>query len=107
MSFKKKWFSSTYVSSDGYEITLHPRAGMKYRDSRHLINVDSEMLVEFAVAVFPDSMRVGSINGPKLEDNNLRSLIVRRIKALCDHLGCKLYIDGSTIPYTSEDTIFN
>jgi hypothetical protein len=92
MSFKKKWFSNTYVNSDGYEITFRPRAGIDYRDGQHLININSEMLTNLGVALYSDDMRVGSDNGPQLQDNNLRLLIVHRIKALCDHLGWPLDI---------------
>jgi hypothetical protein len=85
---KKKWFSKTVVSSDGHSVSILDRATILYEEKKRRIYVSAEMLApRHAWALNPSDMRVGSVRGIKLQDEALRSLIVRRIQEVFEFLG--------------------
>lgn len=81
MAFKKNWFSNKIVNSDGYSITVVDRATVLY-EAESKIYVSAEMLaLRNAWALYPSDMRMNSVHGPQLSDENLRRLIVQRIRS--------------------------
>ncbi len=96
MTFKKKWFSSKIISSDGYYVNPIGRGTILYGDKTNKIYVSAEWLLgargPITWALYPDDMRVGSERGEKLQDETLRALIVQRIKDVFEYLGWRLKV---------------
>jgi hypothetical protein len=91
MSFRKKWFSNTVTSSDGYSLTIADRTTLLYVDGVGRVHVSAEMLAPARTwALYPDDMRVDTARGPQLADEERRALIVSRIRAVFEFLKLKL-----------------
>ena len=92
MPFKKKWLSNEITSSEGYSVRFLDRATILYSEKQR-IYVSAEMLApKHSWTLYPKDMRVDSERGKKLDDEELRGLIVHRIRAVFDYFGWTLEI---------------
>jgi len=89
VAFRTRWFSNKIASDDGYSIRPIGRGAILYEDERYRVYVSAERLGSNGIswALYPSDMRTGSEYGPELSDENLRTLIVERIKAAFSFLG--------------------
>jgi hypothetical protein len=93
MTFKKKWFSNVIVSSEGYCVEIVDRATILYVDEMRRIFASAEAYaVNGNWALYPNDMRIGSVRGPQLFDEAVRTLVVSRIRAAFDFMRWPLHL---------------
>ena len=91
MTLKKDWFSNKIVSSDGFSVRILDRATILYEERGLCVYVSAEMLApKDTWAIYPNDMRVGSVQGNRLEDREIRSLVIGRIHEVFEFFGWTL-----------------
>jgi len=93
MAFRKKWFSSEIVSTDGYFVRPYSPGAILYGDGLNKVYVGAEAPASGSNwMLYPEDMRVGSRWGKKLQDEERRSLITDRIAEVFGFLGWEITI---------------
>lgn len=93
MALKRKWLSNKIVSTEGYSVKFLDRATILYEEDKWKVYVSAEMLApKHTWALYPSDMRVGSVRGKKLQNEELRFLIVGRIREVFEFLEWSLEI---------------
>jgi hypothetical protein len=72
-------------------VYFNSRSHVVYRDRASKIFVSAEMLaVPRTWAVFPEDVRVGSVDGPQSADEGFRQSVLERVRLAAQFLGITL-----------------
>jgi hypothetical protein len=86
--FRKTLFGGGAVSTGGYRVFFNSRSRVEYIDGSTRIYVSAEGLAgKKVMAIYPDDMRVGSIDGKLISDAIFRERIFQRVRRAGTFLG--------------------
>ncbi len=89
--FTKTIFGGGARSSLGYRGYFNSRTSIEYVDRVVRVFVDAEGLAsQKSIALDPNQMVFGSINGQPLTDEILRAQVLERVQSAAEFLGWKL-----------------
>ena len=88
MPLKKRWCSSTVTSSEGFAVRFRDRATIVYTDkiSRVYVGAEPGETIRGLWTIYPGQMYVGSLNGPRLEDETRRLFVLSRVREVFEFL---------------------
>lgn len=76
------------VSDEGFSVRILGRTGIEYRESDRVVTVDSEVLADQGIAIYPDSLRCWTMTRDSVSlGEQDRSRILDNMRRAIEHTG--------------------
>ena len=94
--FRRKWFSGTIVSNEGFSVRFNARTSVQYMDGDGTAFASCERVSARSYVLYANQpMRAGAPSGPTIKDETRRKMITERIVAAGQFDGLSIEVDFS------------